>query len=135
MAVSFQFELVTPERMLLSQEVQSVIVPGVEGDIGVLPDHAALITALRPGVLTVGDELDSTRYAVANGYVEVLGDRVTVMVEDVVAAADINKATVEQFLQEAVTALSTMSEEEPEYASVHNQAAFAEIQLEMLKER
>ena len=75
MAETLQFELVSPERLVLSQPAEMVVVPGAEGDFGAMPRHAPLISAVRPGVIDVyqGGAITS-RIFVAGGFAEVTGD-------------------------------------------------------------
>ena len=82
MAGTFKFELVTPERMALSQDAAQVVVPGVEGDFTVLPGHAAVISALRPGIIDVTlPDASKTRIFVKGGFAEVDADHLTVLAE------------------------------------------------------
>jgi F-type H+-transporting ATPase subunit epsilon len=82
MADTFKFELVTPERMALSEDVTQVLVPGVEGEFTVLPGHAPVISALRPGVIEVVEpDATRTRIYVKGGFAEVDADRLTVLAE------------------------------------------------------
>jgi len=82
MADTFRFELVTPERMALSEDVTQVLVPGVEGEFTVLPGHAPVISALRPGVIEVVEpDATRTRIYVKGGFAEVDADRLTVLAE------------------------------------------------------
>ena len=82
MADTFKFELVTPERMALSEDVAQVVVPGVEGEFTVLPGHAPVISALRPGVIEVTlPDASKTRIFVKGGFAEVDADRLTVLAE------------------------------------------------------
>ena len=82
MAGTFKFELVTPERMALSEDVGQVVVPGVEGDFTVLPGHAAVISALRPGIIDVTlPDARKTRIFVKGGFAEVDADHLTVLAE------------------------------------------------------
>jgi F-type H+-transporting ATPase subunit epsilon len=96
-----EFELVSPERLLVSEQVDMVVVPGVEGDFGVLPRHAPLISTLRPGVIRVyeGREVKD-RIFVAGGFAEVTHERCTVLAEEAVPVADIDTAKVEQELKD-----------------------------------
>lgn len=68
---TFHFDLVSPEKVLFSGEVNQVDVPGAEGDFGVLAGHAPLVTTLRPGVLVIYSERDAQRIVVDSGFVEV----------------------------------------------------------------
>ncbi len=86
------FELVAPERLLVSQTVAMVIVPGTEGDMGILAGHAPLISGLRTGVVDVRNDSNAvgTRYFVAGGFIEVTGERCTVMAEEAIPVSEMN---------------------------------------------
>lgn len=96
MADQIQFELVSPERLLVSQAVEMVVVPGSEGDIGVLPGHAPLISNVRPGIIAIfeGSKV-AQRIFVAGGFAEVTPERCTVLAEDATMLEDIDRAAVE----------------------------------------
>jgi F-type H+-transporting ATPase subunit epsilon len=96
-----EFELVSPERLLLSDQVDMVVVPGAEGDFGVLPRHAPLISTLRPGVIRVfeGREVKE-RIFVAGGFAEVTPERCTVLAEEAVPVGEIDAAKLEQELKD-----------------------------------
>ena len=82
MAGTFKFELVTPERMALSEDAAQVVVPGVEGDFTVLAGHAPVISALRPGIIDVTlPDASKTRIFVKGGFAEVDADHLTVLAE------------------------------------------------------
>jgi F-type H+-transporting ATPase subunit epsilon len=96
------FELVSPERLLLSEEVDMVEVPGEEGDFGVLTRHAPLISTLRPGVIKVHDGGSVTqRIFVAGGFAEVTPSRCTVLAEEALPVGDIDRAAAERRLSNA----------------------------------
>jgi len=96
------FELVSPERLLLSEEVDMVVVPGEEGDFGVLVRHAPLISTLRPGVIKVHDGGSVTeRIFVAGGFAEVTPQRCTVLAEEAMPVGEIDRAKAEQRLSDA----------------------------------
>ena len=97
-----EFELVSPERLLLSQPVEMVVVPGTEGDFGVLPRHTPLISTVRPGVIRVYEGGQVTeRIFVAGGFAEVTPARCTVLADHAVPVAEIDRAAVEQELSAA----------------------------------
>lgn len=102
MAGTFKFELVTPERMVLSQDASQVIVPGVEGEFTVLPGHAPVISALRPGVVdaTLGDARN-IRVFVIGGFAEIDADRVTVLAERALDVEAMDTAIISRELQAA----------------------------------
>ncbi len=101
MADKVQFELVSPERLLVSRDVEMVVVPGAEGDFGVLRDHAPLISTVRPGVIDVYDDGNtiSDRIFVSGGFAEVTGERCTVLAEEALPVKDIDRGAVEKALQ------------------------------------
>ncbi|MEQ9814494.1 MAG: F0F1 ATP synthase subunit epsilon [Azospirillaceae bacterium] len=103
MADTTAFELVSPERLLASKDVAMVIVPGAEGNIGVLPRHAPLITTVRPGVIEVFESRggEGERIFVAGGFAEVTPERCTILAEEAVPVVDIDRAKAEQALKDA----------------------------------
>ena len=102
MAGQLQFDLVSPERLLLSQPVDQVIVPGVEGDFGALPEHSNLISLIRPGVLTVYRSGQSAeRIFVGGGFAEVTATSLTVLAEQATPVAEIDRAQAEKAVADA----------------------------------
>ena len=87
MADTIQFDLVSPERLVASEPVEMVVVPGGEGDLGVLPGHSLLIGTVRPGVIDIheGGKVKAQIF-VAGGFAEVTAERCTVLAEEAVAA-------------------------------------------------
>jgi F-type H+-transporting ATPase subunit epsilon len=96
MADKVQFELVSPEKLLLSEAVDMVVVPGSEGNFGVLAGHSLLISTVRPGVIDVydGNEI-SERIFVSGGFAEVTAERCTVLADDAVPLSSLDAATIE----------------------------------------
>ena len=93
MADTLQFELVAPERLIFSGDVEMVVVPGAEGDFGVLPGHSLLLSTLRPGVIEIYEnEKPKDRYVVAEGFAEVTGERCTVLSTEAFEAGAIDRA-------------------------------------------
>ena len=85
---TFTFELVSPERLLSSGQVAMVVVPGSEGDFGVLPGHAPMMSTIRPGIIEVYATEGSTpsaRYEIDGGFAEVTADGLTILAEKAVA--------------------------------------------------
>jgi F-type H+-transporting ATPase subunit epsilon len=112
MAGTFKFELVTPERMALSEDVGQVIVPGVEGDFTVLPGHAPVISALRPGIIDVTlPDARKTRIFVKGGFAEVDSDRLTVLAERALDVEAMNAATVAAELEAAEAELASAADD------------------------
>ncbi len=97
MAEKIEFELVSPEELLLSQPVDMVVVPGGEGYYGVLAGHIPLITTVRPGAIATFEGSQVTdRIFVTGGFAEVTAERVTVLVESAMKVSSLDKAKVEQ---------------------------------------
>jgi F-type H+-transporting ATPase subunit epsilon len=106
MAEKVEFELVSPERLLVSQQVDMVVVPGTEGDFGALPQHAPMITSVRPGVIDIYDNGDvRERIFVAGGFAEVTETRVTVLAEEAVKVDDLNADKVAARIRAAEEAI------------------------------
>ena len=106
MADTVEFELVSPERLLLSVPVEMVVVPGAEGDFGVLPGHAPMISTLRPGVIAIYKDRAVDRLVfVAGGVAEVQPERCTVLAEDAVPLEETDAAEAERRVSEAREAL------------------------------
>ena len=114
-----RLELVTPERLLLSEEVDEVTIPGSEGYLGILPGHLPLLTTIGVGILSYRQGIQKHNFAVSGGFTEVLGDRVIVLAETVekpqeidVARAQIAKQKAEKLLhsKEQIDVEATMSE-------------------------
>jgi F-type H+-transporting ATPase subunit epsilon len=98
----FTFRLVTPQRLLLEAEVTSLQVPGSEGYLGVLAHHAPLITALRPGRLDVRDAKGTMQsYAVSGGFLEVSGNRATVLADTAERKDEIDAARADACVKRA----------------------------------
>jgi F-type H+-transporting ATPase subunit epsilon len=98
MADKVKFELVSPEKLLLSEDVAMVVVPGGEGNFGVLPGHALFISTVRPGVIDVygqDQRAVTQRLFVSGGFAEVTPERCTVLADEAVKLAEIDRAAVE----------------------------------------
>jgi len=125
MAGTFKFELVTPERMVLSQDASQVVVPGVEGEFTVLPGHAPVIAALRPGV--IGAELPdgrSMRFFVKGGFAEVDADRLIVLAE---RAIDLETADSAGIAAELATAEADLAGASSDAARLSAESAVAHL--------
>lgn len=101
MAEKVAFELVSPERLLISEAVDMVVVPGTEGHFGVLPGHAPFISTVRPGVIEIynGGEVTG-RLFVAGGFAEVTPERCTVLAEEAMALGEIDRGQVESQIRD-----------------------------------
>ncbi|HSZ12057.1 MAG TPA: F0F1 ATP synthase subunit epsilon [Rhizomicrobium sp.] len=91
------FDLVSPERLLLTEEAEMVTLPGSEGDLGVLAGHEPHITTLRPGVIDVkGGSFGDQRFFVLGGFAEINPGRLTVLAEEAFPMAEVNPAMLDQ---------------------------------------
>jgi len=99
---AFKFELVSPERLLLSGEVEQVLVPGSEGDMTVLAHHAPLLTTLRPGLLDIGMQGgDQKRYFIRGGFAEVGPSGLTVLAETAIDLVELDAGQLAQAIKDA----------------------------------
>jgi len=102
MAENTEFELVSPEQLLLSEPVEMVVVPGTEGDFGVLPGHAPMISAVRTGVISIWrDGTVDRRIFVAGGFAEVTPERCTVLADEAVALETADRGAAQERVSDA----------------------------------
>ena len=135
MADTLTFELVSPERLLVSEQAEMVVLPGVEGDFGVLPLHAPFTSMLRPGTITTyeGTNVDK-RIFVGGGFAEVNEKSCTVLAEDAVPLSEIDRGEAERALRDAREDLADAKEpSETELAKLERQITVAEARLEALQ--
>lgn len=97
----FSFELVSPTRLVFSGEADQVDVPGAEGDFGVFANHAPLIAALRPGILTIRSGGNAARFYVRDGFAEVNPAGLTVIAEFALPAGDVTVELLQKDIAEA----------------------------------
>ncbi len=105
-----RLELVTPERQLLSQDVTSVMIPGMEGDMTVMGDHAPMVTTLRPGILRVQGEQEQD-FMVFGGFAEISGEGTSILAENAVPRSDVTRDMLDGLLAEAQAVLADTPEE------------------------
>ena len=98
---NLQLDIVTAERLMYSEEVQSVVAPGTSGELGILPSHAPLLTSLAPGELRVTKGGEQSAIVVSGGFLEVIGDHVTVLADTAEQADDIDVERAEAALKRA----------------------------------
>lgn len=101
MADNMQFDLVSPERRLASLEASSVMLPGTEGDMTVMIEHAPVITTLRPGVLKVEAEGTTQEFVVTGGFAEINAAGVTVLAEVAVPRGDMTQDDLDRMFEAA----------------------------------
>lgn len=106
MADTLQFDLVSPERRLSSVEARAVRIPGAEGDMTAMPDHAPLITTLRPGILTVETDAGEEEYFVTGGFAEISSTAATVLAEGAMPKGEVTSEILDGLIAQAREAQS-----------------------------
>lgn len=102
MAEAFKFELVSPERLLVSKEVEAVVIPGADGEMTVLAQHAPAMTTIKPGVVTVKPVSGAEeRYVVFGGFADILPEGCTLLAESAVEVRDIDREDLSRRIQNA----------------------------------
>ena len=128
MAGRIGFELVSPEKLLLSEDVEMVVVPGGEGNFGVLPGHALLISTVRPGVIDVyeGNRV-SERIFVSGGFAEVTPERCTVLADEATPLSSLDPAEIQESLRTAEAEIASLTERLSRLQGPERDQAFIEL--------
>jgi F-type H+-transporting ATPase subunit epsilon len=123
-----QFELVTPERLLLSEMVEMVVVPGTEGNFGVLPGHAPLISSIRPGTIDVYEGQTITRRIfVVSGIAEVTPERCTVLADEALSPDELDRGSIEAELQTVQGNLPSLRDQVARAAGTERETLLIEL--------
>jgi F-type H+-transporting ATPase subunit epsilon len=130
-----RLSIVTPEKDVLAMECDEVIAPGVNGEIGLLPGHVPLITALRPGVLTIVRGGRKSYHAVTAGFAEVDLDQVTVLTAACETAEAIDVERARRALSEAEAKLEKLGPEDDGYEASYRQLERARARLDAAERR
>jgi F-type H+-transporting ATPase subunit epsilon len=101
MADKITFDLVSPERLLLSKPVDMVTVPGTEGYMGVMAGHAPLVSTLRAGMIDMQDNGQDTRFFIRGGFAEINSTKITVLAEEAIPFSELDLATLDQRISDA----------------------------------
>jgi F-type H+-transporting ATPase subunit epsilon len=126
MADTVEFELVAPERLLVSTPVEMVVVPGAEGDFGVLPGHAPFISPVRTGVIDVYENgAVNSRIFVSGGFAEVTPQRCTVLADEAISLAEADRSKADERVAAARVALGD-AETDDERSAAEAELAVAE---------
>ncbi|MEG3637923.1 ATP synthase F1 subunit epsilon [Magnetococcus sp. PR-3] len=129
MGVTVDLEVVTPEKLLLSETVQLVTVPGAEGYFGVLGGHVSMLSSVRSGVVRLGQGDDAQHLAISKGFAEVRPDRVTLLVDHAVFGKDVDITEASSARDKAQDELDGTPIESEEYKQLADKLAFANAQL------
>lgn len=128
-------EIVTPEGAVYSEQVDSVVLPGIEGEMGILPGHIPLMTQIAPGELVVSKAGQTTRLAVGEGFIEVTQDHVAVLTDMAIEEKAIDEAAAERAIERAKAAMAEHALGSEEAAAVQASIARATAQLNVKRRR
>lgn len=117
MADTMQFDLVSPERSLASLQATSVQIPGADGDMTAMAEHAPTITTLRPGILTVTGPAGESAFAVTGGFAEISAAGTSVLAEKAMPTADVTAADMDALIAAASDAAANASAEDKDAAA------------------
>ena len=131
MAEKLKLEMVTPHKLVLSEEVDEIAAPGAIGEFGVLPGHTPMLTTLEVGELTYKQDGQTKSVAVNWGYVEVEDDKVTVLVETAEPADKIDMERAKAALGRAEDALKTLSSEDKQFKVMESALERAVIRIQV----
>lgn len=132
---TLRLEIVTPEAKIYSDDVESVVIPGVEGELGILPQHIGLMTQLLPGELRILKNGQESRLAVGEGFVEVTGEKVSVLTDMAVAESDIDEAAAEEAIRRAEAAMKEEHLDDEGHAAVQAAIQKSLAQLKVKRRR
>ena len=97
----FEFKIITAEREVYTDMVEAIVAPGIEGDLGILPGHAALMTMLRPGELMIRKDGEDEHLVITGGFVEVLNNQVTILADACERSTEIDETRAEDAVKRA----------------------------------
>jgi F-type H+-transporting ATPase subunit epsilon len=132
-----KLEIVTPEASIFSDEVDTVVLPGFEGEMGVLPQHAPLVTSLLPGELRITKSGKTTDMAVGEGLVEVTANATRILTDMAIGVDEIDEKAVEEALERAKKSLEMLKpgEQQEEVAAVMAMIQRSTAQLHVKRKR
>ena len=134
-AKTFRLEIVSAERSLFSGEANFVVVPGVDGELGIFPNHTPLLTKIKPGTLKfhAKDEPEETLFFVAGGFLEVQPTVVTVLADTVIRGEEIDQVRAEESKKKAEEAISKAPEDKIALATAQAELSYAMAELRTLQ--
>jgi len=136
MASNFKLDIITPDGVAYSEDVDMVTLPGVEGQMGVLPQHTPLMTEMVPGEIIVSKDGHDHFLAVGEGLVEVTGDHVSILTDMALAADKIDEVKVEEARQRAQARLQEkLSDEEVACVNASLARSLAQLQVKRRQQR
>ena len=133
MADRLSLEITTPMRLVVAEQVDEVVAPGIEGYFGVLPGHAPFLTTLGVGIVTYRIGRDDYQLAVSGGFAEVRNDKVIILADTAERPEEIDRARAERSRERAERRLSGRAQEEVDYARCQTALARAQTRLAVAK--
>ncbi len=129
-------EIVTPEAKVYSDTIDSVVIPTLEGEVGILPGHIPLLTKVEDGELRVTKGNQTLHLAVGGGFAEIDGDKVSVLAERAITEEQIDEKAVEEAMKRAEQAMRDAKHLDPnEFENLQNMVRFAGVQLALKRRR
>ncbi len=131
--MAIQLEIITPDKIVASEEAEKIVCPGIEGEFGVLPGHVPLMTKLKTGEMSYyGTESKRDHYlVVTTGYVEVTKNKVTILADWCIRSRDIDKVQAEIDLNKAEEVLKTAEKDSEEYLKAKDDQLLAKTILKL----
>ena len=129
MAEMFHLDIVTPEKSILSCNVQEIVAPGTSGEFGVLSGHTPFLTILKIGHLWAKTQEGNIHMAVSGGFAEITGDKVIILAETAERAEDINVEETKAMLEMAYDKLKSIPKEDPDFKKWDKKVRIAEVKL------
>jgi F-type H+-transporting ATPase subunit epsilon len=134
--MALTLEIVTPDARVYSDTIDSVVIPTVEGEVGILPGHIALLTQVADGELRVAKGNETVYLAVSGGFAEVGGDRVRVLAERAISEDKIDEGAVEAALKRAEQQIADAKNADPaEFEHLQSMIRFSGVQLALKRRR
>jgi len=134
--MSLTLEIVTPEARVYSDTIDSVVIPTVEGEVGILPGHIPLLTQVADGELRVTKGGQTLFLAVAGGFAEIEGDRVKVLAENAITEEKIDETAVEAAIKRAEAQIRDAATSDPaEFERLQELVRFSGVQLAIKRRR
>ena len=106
-------EIITAERQVFSDDVELVVAPGIDGELGILPHHAPLMTMLQPGEILIRKDGEDTFLVVTGGFMEVIGNKVTILADACERSEEIDESRAQQAVERAQQRIAGQESERP----------------------
>ena len=130
-----QCEIVTPESKLYSDEVNFVVIPASEGEMGIYPKHEPVVTTLKSGTVRLTEEEGSEpiRYIVAGGYAQIEADRVIVLADHAAAMQELDETAIKVHIDDLKEKMADLADDDPNRAFIEDEVKWNQVLLEQSK--